>query len=61
MVGLERGGNEDNLRRTIDMLKNRIADLEAEAVDLRARDRFLSKLENAGVDNWPGYDYVMSE
>lgn len=27
--------------------------------DLMERDRILTALENAGVDNWEGYDYAI--
>ena len=61
MVGLERGGNEDKLRLTIDKLKTRITELESENKGLKIASKTLDRLIDAGVDNWEGYDYAMSE
>jgi hypothetical protein len=34
---------------------------KTEYEDLLARDRFLTRLQDAGVDNWNGYDYALGE
>jgi len=44
---------------TIQRLSDRIADLENELSEYKDTDLRLSALQEAGVDNWEGYEHAM--
>ena len=49
--------NQDEFNTLITSIDKLIDQLETELIRLRERDAKLTRLENAGVDNWEGYSY----
>ena len=50
--------NQDGFYKLIISINTLINQLEADLIRLRKRDAKLTRLENAGVDNWEGYSYA---
>lgn len=51
--------NQDGFYKLIISINTLIDQLEADLIRLRKRDAELTRLENAGVDNWEGYSYAV--
>lgn len=59
VVDIQRGiMNQDEFNTLITSIDKLIDQLETELIRLRKRDAELTRLENAGVDNWEGYSYA---
>ena len=50
--------NQDGFYKLIISINTLINQLEADLIRLRKRDAKLTRLENAGVNNWEGYSYA---
>ena len=50
--------NQDEINTLVTSIDKLIDQLETELIRLRKRDAELTRLENAGVDNWEGYSYA---